>query len=202
MNAPPSSTSALAAPDALAASEPPLGGASAGDAPYSPQAIHLLRTVTGVNMSLSQMADQKASMLMGATFVVFTISVSQASRGNFPLSLMLLALFAFVSAMFAIAAVVPKIGGVNRAAPSANVLFFGVFAQLDEQTFINRVLDELGDDARIYRLMLRDIHQNGRVLQRKKYRFLSYAYRIFQVGLCVTLAMFLYESRTLIGHML
>ena len=78
---------------------------------YSNHAIHLVRTSQQVNLSLSQMADSKASILMGATFVVFTISVSQASRGQFPLSLLVLAAFAFVSAMLAVAAVVPKVGG-------------------------------------------------------------------------------------------
>jgi hypothetical protein len=42
--------------------------------------------------------------------------------------------------------------------------------------------------------MLRDIYQNGQVLQRKKYRLLGYAYRIFLVGLTVTLITFLIES--------
>ena len=41
--------------------------------------------------------------------------------------------------------------------------------------------------------MLRDIHQNGQVLQRKKYRFLGLAYRIFLAGLSLTLVVFLIE---------
>jgi hypothetical protein len=166
---------------------------------FSAQAIHLLRTTTTVNMQLSQMADQKASILMGATFVVFTISVSQATRVHFPFSLMLLALFAFISAMFAVAAVVPKVGRVRDVGESANLLFFGVFAQLGEDEFADRVLRQLGSDEELFRVMLRDIHQNGLVLQRKKYRYLSYAFRIFQAGLILTFLMFLYESRELLA---
>jgi hypothetical protein len=48
--------------------------------PLVADAIHLIRTTEQINVSLSQMADQKASILMGATFVVFTVAVNQASR--------------------------------------------------------------------------------------------------------------------------
>ena len=46
-------------------------------------ASNMLRTAQQIQYQLSQMADQKASILMGATFVVFTISVGQARSGGF-----------------------------------------------------------------------------------------------------------------------
>ena len=45
---------------------------------FPPNAVHLVRTNQQITMQLSQMADQKASILMGATFVVFTLAVGQA----------------------------------------------------------------------------------------------------------------------------
>lgn len=161
---------------------------------FSPQAIHLVRTATLANLTLSQMADQKASILMGATFVVFTISVGQAGRGDFPLALMVLALSAFLSAVCAVAAILPSIRPPRTGSGGENVLFFGVFSQLSEEEFADRVLAQLGDDERLFRAMLRDIHQNGQVLQRKKYRYLGLAYRIFLGGLTLTLAVFLAEA--------
>ena len=163
-------------------------------AAFSAHAIHLVRTATQANLSLSQMADQKASILMGATFVVFTITVGQAARGQSPVSLMVLALFAFISAMLAVAAVVPSVGGKAPAPDNSNLLFFGVFSQLDEEEFTERILAELRSDEQVFRAMLRDVYQNGQVLQRKKYRFLGYAYRSFQIGLVVTFVVFLAES--------
>jgi len=41
--------------------------------------------------------------------------------------------------------------------------------------------------------MLRDMYQNGQVLYRRKYRYLGYAYRVFVIGLVVTLASFVIE---------
>jgi hypothetical protein len=174
---------------------PPSSLAGGADG-FSPQAIHLVRTTQQVNVTLSQMADQKASILMGATFVVFTISVGQASRGDFPYALMVLAISAFLSALFAIAAVLPSIKPPRADLHDhGNILFFGVFAQMSEVEYADRVLAVLRSDEDLFRAMLRDTYQNGLVLQRKKYRFLGYAYRIFLAGLTLTLIAFLAESR-------
>ena len=168
-------------------------------AKLSLQAVHLVRTATQTNLTLSQMADQKASILMGATFVVFTIAVGQARSGAVPLTLLVLALFAFLSAMCAVAAILPAVTGKGSAGAQPNLLFFGTFSQMSEEEFADRVLAELGDDESICRTMLRDIHQNGMVLQHKKYRLLRLAYLLFLTGLVSAFAIFLFESRAIFG---
>lgn len=165
----------------------------------SVHAVHLVRTATQTNLALSQMADQKASILMGATFVVFTIAIGQARSGTLPLALLALAGFSFLSAMCAVAAVLPKFSTQSGTGTNPNLLFFGTFTQWDEDEFADRVLAKLGDDESIYRTMLRDIHQNGMVLLHKKYRFLRYAYLLFLGGLIVTFSIFLIENRALLG---
>ncbi|MBW8753885.1 MAG: hypothetical protein JF595_07000 [Sphingomonadales bacterium] len=175
---------------------------------FSVQAIHLVRTTQQVNVTLSQMADQKASILMGATFVVFTISVGQASKGDFPFALMVLAISAFLSALCAIAAVLPSIrppkvqGSRAEAGDKDNILFFGVFSQWSEDEYADRVLAALRSDETVFRTMLRDTYQNGIVLQKKKYRYLGYAYRIFLAGLTLTLITFLFESHATLARLM
>ncbi len=170
------------------------GAGKAGDSTeYSPNAIHLVRTAQQVTMQLSQMADQKASILMGATFVVFTVAIGQVGRAGFALALMVLALFAFVSALLAVMAVLP------RAAPapsggSANILFFGQFSHMTEADFISEMKQSLHADDAVLTAMLRDIHQNGTMLAKRKYRYLALAYRSFIVGLSLTLLVFLWEQ--------
>jgi hypothetical protein len=105
-----------------------------------------------------------------------------------------LALSSFLSALCAVAAILPSIRPPKVSPGGENLLFFGVFTQFGEQEFADRVIARLGDDETVFRAMLRDIYQNGQVLQRKKYRLLGYAYRIFLVGLTVTLITFLIES--------
>ena len=160
---------------------------------YSPNAVHLVRTTQQINLSLSQMADQKASILMGATFVVFTISVGQAGKQGVTAAILVLALFSFVSAMLAVFAILPSIGAKPASGGNRNILFFGTFTAMTEDEFADTVLEELKTDEGIYRLMLRDIYQNGQVLSRKKYRFLGYAYRTFLVGLVLTVATLVVE---------
>jgi len=169
---------------------------------YSAHAIHMVRTSMTVHMQLSQMADQKASLLMGATFVVFSIAVGQATNGSYKLSLLVLALSAFISAMFAVAAVVPKIMSEPPAGSRPNLLFFGVFSHMPEEEYIDRAMEASETDGRVLSTMLRDIHQNGMVLQNKKFRLLAYAFRSFQIGLSVTFIIFVYESRDLLAKVL
>jgi hypothetical protein len=152
---------------------------------FPPNAVHLVRTTQQINVSLSQMADQKASILMGATFVVFTITVGQASKSGINPALAVLGISALISAMLAVYAVLPSISG-KKAGGNPNLLFFGSFTQLSEDDFIEQVLDRLVDDETVYRTMLRDIYQNGQVLQHKKYKYLGYAYRAFIFGLIAT----------------
>lgn len=163
---------------------------------FSNHAIHLVRTTQQINLSLSQMADAKASILMGATFLVFTIAVGQARNGSMPWSLGVLAIFAFISAMCAVFAVLPTVSGPNAAALNhgrPNKLFFGYFSHMDEDEWTDSILAELHADETVFRAMLRDIYQNGQVLQRKKYRYLAYAYKSFMAGLCLTVLTFVIE---------
>jgi hypothetical protein len=156
---------------------------------YSNHAIHLVRTTQQINLMLSQMADTKASILMGATFLVFTVSVGQATNGTLPLALAVLALFAFVSAMCAVFAVLPAVSSPTSARLNdgkPNKLFFGYFTHMDEDEWTESILAELRADETVFRTMLHDVYQNGQVLQRKKYKYLAYAYKSFMTGLVLT----------------
>ena len=164
---------------------------------YPPNAVHLVRTNQQLTMQLSQMADQKASILMGATFVVFTLAVGQARAGAGALAmpLTILATFSFLSELLAVSAVLPRVG---KAPPvvykdgkdHSNILFFGRFSQMDEDEFIEAVKARLRTEEDLYETMLRDTYQNGIVLARRKYRYLAYAYRLFVVGLTLTFVAF------------
>ena len=177
--------------------QPPKAAPSAlSPSGYSNHAIHLVRTAQSINLALSQMADSKASLLMGATFVVFTITMGQAKNGHLPASLLVLAAFAFASALCAVMAVLPSIGRPSAASTinaRPNKLFFGTFTAMDEDEWTESVLADLRADETVFRAMLHDMYQNGQVLQHKKYRYLGYAYRLFMAGLVATVVMFVAE---------
>lgn len=176
-------------PDPNPAPAPPAAEAQV----YSQQAIHMLRTLQLSTLTLSQMADQKASMLMGASFVVFSLAVGRSLAGGMFWPLAVLAFFAFLSSLCAAIAVMPSIGKPKQRGGPLNRLFFGHFHDLDEEEWTRSILADLHADEGVFRLMLHDAYQNGQVLQRSKYRYLIYAYRIFLTGLLATLAAFALE---------
>lgn len=155
---------------------------------YAPDAIHLIRTTQQIQVQLSAMADHKASILMGATFVVFTITLNQTSKGEIAPEMLVLAGFALLSAALAVLAVLPAV----KPKPGAplNLLFFGSFTQLEQDEYIDRLIEHMQEEEEIYRTMARDIYQNGAVLRRKKYYFLALAYRTFLAGMVVTVITF------------
>ena len=159
---------------------------------YPPNAVHMLRTAQIAQLQLSAMADAKASLLMGATFVIFTITLGQARNGIPPLPLLILGGAAFLSAIFAVLAVLPKTGGKSNGG-QPNILFFGTFSRMEEDAFIDEVTARLRTEDSIYRTMARDIHQAGTVLQTKKYRMLTWAYRVFLLGLVASGAAFVIQ---------
>ena len=55
------------------------------------------------------------------------------------------------------------------------------------------MIEILRSEEATYRVMARDLYQNGRVLQFKKYRYLSYAYTAFLVGIVATFAAFIID---------
>ncbi len=159
------------------------------------QSIQLLRTVQQHHVQLSIMADQKASMLIGATFVVFTIAIAQSGSGNASLPMLVLAISSFLSAGLAALAVMPSSGPKPGARP--NPLFFGVFSGMDEDVFTEDVLAQISTSEGTFRAMLHDIYQMGSVLAEKKYFYLGIAYRAFLTGL--TLTFMLYVAEQFIG---
>ena len=159
---------------------------------YPANAIHMMRTTQLAHFQLSAMADHKASILMGATFVIFTITIGQARGSAAPLPLLILGAAAFFSAIFAVLAILPMTRQRRPTGP-LNVLFFGSFTQLSEDEFTEQIVTRLKSDDSIYRTMAHDIYQNGVVLQNKKYRLLGYAYRIFLVGLVASCIAFVVQ---------
>ena len=162
--------------------------------PFPPNSIHMVRTTQQIHVQLSAMADHKASILMGATFVIFTITIGQARSASAPISLLVLGAAAFFSAVFAVLAILPATH-YTKTGP-INLLFFGSFTRLSEEEYLDQAIERLKTDDGFYRTMLRDIYQNGLVLERKKYKLLGYAYRIFLFGLTASFGAFLFDYAT------
>ncbi|KRB82498.1 hypothetical protein ASE00_10580 [Sphingomonas sp. Root710] len=167
---------------------------------YSPDFVHLLRTTQSIQYQLSQMADQKANLLMGTTFVIFTITLGQIKGGGHPpLALLILGAAAFLSALLAVMAVLPSTKVPPKADGPANLLFFGSFSQLSEDEFVAMMLKTVETHQGVFEAFAHDIYQNGRVLARKKYRLLGYAYKVLVLGLICSFVAFILHFAAGIG---
>lgn len=174
--------------------DPLFGAQSPEKMSFSVNSVHALRTAQLAALTLSQMADQKANILIGATFVVFSLLISQAFSDSTSAAMLCLAATAFLSAFFAVLAIMPRISMGKVPKDQINPLFFSHFADLDEEEWADDILRRAASEEQLYRMMLRDLYQNGQVLHRRKYRYLSIAYWIFLAGLALTLAVFVAEN--------
>jgi predicted metal-dependent HD superfamily phosphohydrolase len=159
----------------------------------------MYRTTYQTNNNLSQMADNKANMMLSINTIVISIVVSSllprldtAPKLIIPTALLLLT--CLISIIFATLSTRPKIteGKVDRVMienRTANLLFFGNFHKMalpDYQWGINEMIK---DPEFLYNTMTRDLYFLGIVLA-KKYNYLSYCYNIFMWGLIISLAAF------------
>lgn len=174
-------------------SGPDSGNQAGLQAMLSPQSVHLIRTAQSNTLALSQMADGKANILIGATFVVFSLVITQTFSAEVKWSVICLAVTSFLSAICAVAAITPPTRAKAIPKGQFNPLFFSHFSLIDEEKWASDLIVKLQSDEQLYRVMLRDLYQNGQVLHRRKYRYLAIAYRIFLGGLALTLTIFLIE---------
>lgn len=161
---------------------------------FSNHAIHLVRTAQTQTLSLSSMADNKASILIGATFVVFSMSITNLFGGGATWAVLTLAATAFISSLFAVLSVIPSVPKAPEDRKNFNYLFFGHYVALETDEWIDELLDKFETDETLFRTMLTDIHQGGQVLAKKKYKYLNFAYRSFLWGVFVTWIVFACET--------
>ncbi len=134
------------------------------------------------------MADFKANVLLGASFIILTAALKEVHDGKVSAALIMIILTVFIAAFLVLMVMLPvTTKGKN---PHPNLLFFGAFAQMPESEFETQMLELLSDEDRLNRAMIRDIYQLGRVLAVKKYKHLGQAYQVFFFGLCMSGAVF------------
>ena len=172
-------------------SKPPIGHP---DYEFPKEVHNLLVVAQTTHVQLSSMADSKASILMGAAYVVFSLTLGEISNNKATAPMLILFGFSFAATVLSVLAIRPKIMKPGKKSDAkTNFLFFGAFAGIGEEEYIDHVIDTLRTEESVYRAMARDLYQNGRVLQQRKYKYLSHSYAVFLIGLVATMIAFLWE---------
>ena len=65
-------------------------------------------------------------------------------------------------------------------------MFFGSYANISREEYINQVVKVLSSEEETYRRLAKDIYDHGCSLRADKYRWLYWSYTLFLVGLVVT----------------
>ena len=160
-----------------------------GDPDYVfPKEVHnLLVSANATNITLSGMADTKASILMGASFVVFSISIGDIAEGKASMPLLVLAVFSFVATIFGVLTVRPnRLKARPIPIEKANILFFGSYTNVPRDAYVDKVIDVLSSEEETYRKMAEDLYDHGKLLRDDKFRWLYWSFTAFLVGMVTT----------------
>ena len=153
---------------------------------------YLMQSAHRHHIQLSQMADNKASMLITVSSLVLTLSLSRLSDPELRLSIIVLASFTLASLLMAILAVLPKYRPLRLEDPKKlpsyfNPVFFAHFSELSRDEFFELLGKTLRHDAGVYEVLANDLYSIGSYLARHKYRYLRFAYLFFLSGFfCAT----------------
>jgi hypothetical protein len=147
----------------------------------------LLRTMQQHHVQLSVMADTKANILITVSSIVLTLVLGKMNDPDLRAAMLTLAGFVLVALLLAVVAVLPKYRPLRLKPgeplpPQFNLLFFGHFAELTKDRFLEEVAGALKADGSVYQTMARDVYSIGYYLAHYKYRFLRLSYLFFLGG--------------------
>lgn len=166
----------------------------------------LYRTTYRNHISLSQIADGKANMMISVNSIILSVIITLASTGfsmttdtfvtnlRFIIPIFILLLGSLSSVVFAIISARPKV--TNRKVTrddienrKASITFFGNFINTPLEEFID-TMDYLKDNqSLLYDSMAIDLYYLGKVLNRKYY-LLNISYTLFMAGLVLSVLVF------------
>ena len=173
----------------LTADERRLLGVGHPDYEFPKEVHNLLMAANQTNMTLSEMADSKASILLGASFVVFSLSIGSLAEGKVNFPILVLTLFSFVATIFGVLTVRPnrmRKSSVPITGKNVNILFFGSYIDCPREEYVDEVMRVLSSEEETYRRLARDLWDHGHVLRNDKYRWLYWSFTFFLWGMVVT----------------
>lgn len=163
----------------------------------------MFRTTSGNNQRLSDMADNKAHIMITVNSIILSAVISLL-LGKIPKQEYLavptyLILTVSVSAIiFAILATRPSLpSGIftrqDVEEKKVNLLFFGNFYKMNLDEYADGMWKVMGDRDFLYGSLIKDVYSQGVVLGRK-YRLLRTSYSIFMYGLILAVISFVIAS--------
>ncbi len=159
----------------------------------------MFRTTSGNHLSLSQMADNKANILITINSIILSVVVSVLLRKleedpRLVIPTIMLVSVCLATIVFAILSTRPNIseGRFTREDiknKKTNLLFFGNFHGMNAEDYEWSMKQVMKDADYLYGSLVKDIYCLGKVLA-KKYKYLRIAYNIFMFGFVISVLTF------------
>lgn len=142
----------------------------------------LFRNTQQALVSYTGQADLKANLVITTSSLMLTLVATRWSEHSLRPALAGVAIGAVCALFAAITVVIPKFRLPRRGEarehfePHENPLFFGHFASIQRDRFLEVLAEIAAEDATLYAAQAADIYDQGRYLIEKKYRHLRLAY--------------------------
>jgi hypothetical protein len=162
----------------------------------------MLRITLANHARISQIADNKANILLSINAIIISISLSTLvpklitpGKAIFILPTFIMICFCVTGIVFAIVSTSPKLS-IKKSKPDhgnpqkINLLFFGSYSKIPLDQYLEQMhtLMEVSDD--LYSAMITDLYYLGVVLDRK-FRLLRICYSLFMIGTIVSVLSYL-----------
>ncbi|TYO98172.1 hypothetical protein EDC39_108109 [Geothermobacter ehrlichii] len=154
-------------------------------------ASNALRANLSKHMTLNQMADSKAAMILTASSLVTTIALTQMQ--NLPLlTVVILAATGILAVTFSILAIIPPL----HASGKTNLFYFRSFVELDEDEFIASFKELVSNKEKLYEAYLHELYYLGKHRLTRKYALVRNGLWTLLAGLVLAAASVLWQQLT------
>ncbi len=160
----------------------------------------MFRVSTTNSQRLSDMADNKANILLTVNSIILSVVVAVLvqkldTNQHLTLPTVLLLLGVVTTMVLAILSTIPKIKDGRFSSEdvenkTVNLLFFGNFHQMPYDAYRDAMRKAMDDYEFLYSMLTQDVYAQGVVLGRK-YKLLRYAYGVFMFGLIISVVAFI-----------
>jgi hypothetical protein len=127
-------------------------------------AANTLRANLDKHMILNQMADSKAAMIMTASSIIITITLTQYEKLEL-VTILLLAGSGLLAVVFSILAIIPPFHVTDR----TNLFYFRSYSELSEEEFRQQFKSVIADRDKLYDAYLHEIYYLGKHRLTRKY---------------------------------
>jgi predicted metal-dependent HD superfamily phosphohydrolase len=159
----------------------------------------MFRTTSTNHIMLSEMADNKANILITINSIILSVVVSVLVRKleenpRLLIPTLMLVMVCLSTTVFAILATRPNVSSGKFTRDDiknkrTNLLFFGNFFGMKIEDYEWSMKEMMKDSDYLYGSLIKDIYYLGKVLGRK-YKFLRIAYNIFMFGFVLSILSF------------